>query len=308
MKMKTAAVLGAGAVGSYFIWGLQPKLGDDFWIIADGSRKERLERQGVTINGTTLYPRVKTPAESRGVDLLLVATKAGALPGALEDIAAAVGEHTAVMTLLNGVTSEELAGRRIGMEHMVHSMMKIASRRTAEGTAFDAEATPGLFYGEPASPVPTERMRAIEELLSGTGLHCQMRPDILTVMWEKFIYNVSANLPQAILGCGIGAYEDSLYAAEIVENLRKEAEAVARARGIRLPEGSDIGKRGSASKSARYSTLQDLDAGRHTEVDIFAGAVVEMGRELGIETPWCRFAWAAIHALEEKNDGKFNYD
>ena len=54
MKMKTAAVLGAGAVGSYFIWGLQPKLGDDFWIIADGSRKERLERQGVTINGTTL--------------------------------------------------------------------------------------------------------------------------------------------------------------------------------------------------------------------------------------------------------------
>ena len=60
-------------------------------------------------------------------------------------------------------------------------------------------------------------------------------------------------------------------------------------------------------KSARYSTLQDLDAGRHTEVDMFAGAIVRMGRELGIPTPYNEFMLHMIHAIEEKNDGNFNY-
>ena len=59
---------------------------------------------------------------------------------------------------------------------------------------------------------------------------------------------------------------------------------------------------------ARYSTLQDLDAGRHTEVDMFAGAVVRMGRELGIPTPYNEFTYHMIKALEEKNDGKFDYE
>ena len=58
----------------------------------------------------------------------------------------------------------------------------------------------------------------------------------------------------------------------------------------------------------RYSTLQDLDAGRHTEVDMFAGAVVRMGRELGIPTPYNEFTYHMIKALEEKNDGKFDYE
>ena len=59
---------------------------------------------------------------------------------------------------------------------------------------------------------------------------------------------------------------------------------------------------------ARYSTLQDLDAGRHTEVDMFAGAVVRMGRELGIPAPYNEFTYHMIKALEEKNDGKFDYE
>ena len=60
-------------------------------------------------------------------------------------------------------------------------------------------------------------------------------------------------------------------------------------------------------KAARYSTLQDLDAGRHTEVDMFAGAMVRMGKELGIATPYNEYTYNAIKAIEERNDGKFNY-
>ena len=59
--------------------------------------------------------------------------------------------------------------------------------------------------------------------------------------------------------------------------------------------------------NARFSTLQDLDNGRHTEVDMFAGAVVRMSREKGLEAPYCEFAYHCIKVLEEKNDGKFEF-
>ena len=50
MKIKTVAIIGAGAIGSYFIAGLTEKLGDDLWIVAEGERKERLEKNGIVIN------------------------------------------------------------------------------------------------------------------------------------------------------------------------------------------------------------------------------------------------------------------
>ena len=85
-------------------------------------------------------------------------------------------------------------------------------------------------------------------------------------------------------------------------------EAIAQAKGIDLSKTEASSGRGSAvPPSARYSTLQDLDAGRHTEIDMFSGALIRMGKELGIPTPYNEYTYHMIKALEEKNDGRFNY-
>ena len=126
MEIRTVAVMGAGAVGSYFIWGLHEKLGDRLWVVADGERKARLEQEGIVVNGSLIKPCVRTPEEARGADLLVVAVKYGALKTSLEEIAQVTDRHTVVMSVLNGVDSEEIVGERIGMEHMVYSVMKIA--------------------------------------------------------------------------------------------------------------------------------------------------------------------------------------
>ena len=91
--------------------------------------------------------------------------------------------------------------------------------------------------------------------------------------------------------------------------LRREVESIAEAKGIDLSKIDDSSGRGSAVKaSARYSTLQDIDAGRHTEIDMFSGTLVRMGKELGIPTPYNEYTYHMIKALEEKNDGMFNYE
>ena len=95
----------------------------------------------------------------------------------------------------------------------------------------------------------------------------------------------------------------------ISEGLRKELEAVAAAKGTDISIGEGSSGRGSAVlPTARYSTLQDSDAKRHTEIDMFSGALVRMGKELGVPTPYNEYTYHMIKALEEKNDGLFDYD
>ena len=308
MKIETAAILGAGAVGAYLVWGLSEKLGDNLCLVADGLRAERLRREGLWINGQNYKPPVKTPDEAKGVDLLFVTTKYGALREALDDIETVTDEHTLVVSLLNGVDSEDIIGERIGRGQILPALIKIASERVDNRILFTPETTVGIIYGEDDPNRGSERPAAVSELFSGTGIHYRETDVIQSEIWNKFALNISNNQPQAVIGCGVGAYEDSEHLAFFSRTLRREVETIADAKGIDLSLAARSSGKGSpVSKRARYSTLQDLDAKRHTEVDMFAGAMVRMGKELGIPTPCNEFMYHAIKALEEKNDGRFDY-
>lgn len=307
MEIKTVAVLGAGAVGSYVIWGLSRRKDIRLGVIAEGERAERMKK-GCLINGTVYHPEVWTPQDARETDLLIVALKYGALPAALEGIRMITGENTTVMSLMNGVDSEELISEKIGASHVLHSLIKIASHKEENGYYFNPETTIGIIFGELTAPYQSERVQAVESLFKDTGLHYRVTEHIREEIWSKFRLNVCNNLPQAILGAGVGCYQDSIHMKQISDGLRRELEAVAAAKGIDVSRADESSSHGSAvPPSARYSTLQDLDAGRHTEIDMFSGALVRMGRELGIPTPYNEYTWHMIKALEEKNDGKFDY-
>ena len=308
MKIKRVAVLGAGAVGSYVIWGLSGKKDVELGVIAEGERADRLKKNGCTINDVTYFPKVWTPQEAHGVDFLVVALKYGTLPAALDSIQRIVDEHTIVMSLMNGVDTEEIIGAKIGASHMLYAVIKVASHKEEGGYYFNPETTIGIIYGELEAPFESERVCAVEELFGNTGIHFQHTECIREEMWSKFRLNVCNNLPQAILGAGVGCYVDSVHMKAISDGLRGELEAIAAAKGIDISKADASSGRGSAvPASAKYSTLQDLDASRHTEIDMFSGALMRMGKELGIPTPYNEYNFHMIKALEEKNDGLFDY-
>ena len=308
MRIKTVAVLGAGAVGSYVIWGLSHRKDINLGVVAEGERAERLKK-GCLINGETYYPQVWSPQEAKGTDLLIVSLKYGALAKCLDSIQTITGENTTVMSLMNGVDSEELIADRIGSSHVLHSLIKIASHKEGNGYCFQPDTTIGIIFGELSAPYESERVQAIDALFQDTGLHYRITEHIREEIWSKFRLNVCNNLPQAILGAGVGCYQDSTHMKQISNGLRQELEAIAAAKGIDISKADASSSHGSAvPPSARYSTLQDLDAVRHTEIDMFSGALVRMGKELGIPTPYNEYTYHMIKALEEKNDGKFDYD
>ena len=294
MKIKTVAVLGAGAVGSYVIWGLSRRKDIRLGVLAEGKRAEKLKK-GCTINDEVYHPEVWTPQEAKGVDLLIVSLKYGALPGAMDSIRQVTGENTTVMSLMNGVDSEKLISDEIGASHVIYSVIKVASHKEENGYCFNPETTIGIIFGEPCAPYDSERVQAIEALFADTGLHYRSTEYIMEEILSKFRLNVCNNLPQAILGAGVGCYQDSVHMKAISDGLRRELEAIAAAKGIAISKAAASSGHGSAvPPSARYSTLQDLDAGRHTEIDMFSGALVRMGRELGIPTPYNEYTYHMI--------------
>ena len=309
MEYKSVAILGAGAVGCYVLWGLSHKDDVDLCIVADGERKDRLSSSGLVINGENYAPIIKTPSEAHGADLLIVCTKYTALEASLEDIKTIADDHTVVMSLLNGVDSEEVIARVIPEGQIVHSLIKVASERRGNEVRFDPETTIGIVYGERDMSRSKERIEALDNLFNNTGIHYRSTDVILSEIWSKFRLNVANNQPQAMISCGVGAYQDSEHVAFIQGKLRDEVDAVAKAKGVDISLADASSFRGSkVQKRARYSTLQDLDNKRHTEVDVFAGSMVRMGKELGVPTPYNEFTYHMIKALEEKNDGLFDYE
>ena len=305
MEMKKVALIGAGAVGAYFIYGFTDLEDLDFCVVAEGERAERLKKDGVIINEKVYHPQIRTPEEAKGPDLLLVCTKYHGLPGALSLIERTVDEHTAVMSLLNGIDSEEIIGERIGMEHMIYSVMRISSERRNGKIHFVPETTIGVSIGEKGSEEISERVQAVADLMTRAGLKPILVKDILLDQWSKYSMNIIYNLPQAILGVGFGAYYCSENVAAIRDRMFEEVCTVAHAEGIPLTTQADWRK--ACVPAARFSTLQDIDAGRHTEIETFAGALIRLAKKHDLPVPFCEFAYYAIRALEEKGDGKFNF-
>lgn len=306
MEIKSVALIGAGAVGAYFIYGLSELDGIDFCLVAEGARADHLKENGVIINEKTYRPAVKTPEEAHGADLLLVCTKYHGLTGALDTIKRVVDEHTVVMSLLNGIDSEDMIAEAIGQEHMVYSVTRISSERRNGKITFNPDTTIGISLGEKtASDNVSARVQAIYDLFIRGNLRAFIREDIILNQWEKYSMNIIYNLPQAVLGVGFGAYYDSEYVARLRDRMFDEVCEVAKAEGITLTGQADW--RSACVNKARFSTLQDLDAKRETEVEMFAGVLLKLAKKHGIDVPYCEYTYNAIKALEEKNAGKFEY-
>ena len=126
-------------------------------------------------------------------------------------------------------------------------------------------------------------------------------------LWFKFMCNVGENMTCAMFGVPFGAFQKSADANYFRHAAMHEVINVANRLGIGLGQ-SDIDRQehtiGRIPYQNKPSTLQDLEAGKRTEVDMFAGTVVRLGKELGVETPVCELFWHGIHLIEDKIFGE----
>ena len=308
-EIRTAALIGLGAIGSYLAGNLQTVLGDNLRIVAGGSRRQRLERDGIVINGVPHRFHLVDPEEPmEPADLVIVITKMTGLDQALLDVRNQVGPDTILMAPLNGVESEERMASVYGWERILYSLVRVSVVMDGNQVSYNPDIA-AVEFGEKRNEAPyTERVRLVKELFERAGMRPVIQPDMEKAIWMKFVCNVSENQVAAVLGIPFGAWGTSEYANRLRVMTAAEVIAIARKKGIDIEEDYAVRHLGHLKKVPflnKPSTLQDIEHGRKTEVESFAGAVIRLGKETGVATPYNTFLYDAIRTLEEKNEGKF---
>lgn len=297
------AILGAGAMGSAYASRFAEAPGCTTMLVARGERGERLAREGIVVNGVLYHlPVVHPEEEALPADLILVALKHHHLPGAVNDLYNLVGAGTTILSVMNGLDSEEALGAVYGMDKVLYTVaVGIDAVREGNRTTYSKPGT--LYFGEATNAPPSERVRRVGTLLDRAGIAHETPPDMIRTLWWKFMINIGVNQASAVMRAPYGAFQSSPEAQALMETLMREVIALAEAEGVDLSE-EDIrawyGFMNGLSPEGKTSMLQDVEAGRKTEVEMFAGKVVELGAVHGIPTPVNETLLCIIHVLEEQ--------
>ncbi len=303
--IRRVAVLGAGAIGAYFAARFFDTSEFETVLLARGERLARLREHGLIINGKRYAIESIDPMESlSGVDLVLVALKHQHLEEALSHLHPLVDDHTVFLSLMNGLESEELIGARFGMEKVLYGIvMSLDGQRRGNEISY---SNPGIHYfGKLDNREPDPRVQRVQQAFDTAGIAHKTPDDMAWMLWWKFMINVGVNQASAVLGATYGMFQRSAEACALKESLMREAIALAVAHGVDLGQ-KDIDNWYEVLKTVapegKTSMLQDIEAGRKTEVEIFAGSAIRRGEEKGIPTPVNRAVFNIIRFLEQKGE------
>lgn len=287
-KIATIAIVGAGAMGAAYATMLSAAGGFSQFFLATGERYQRLKKKSLRVNGKQLTIPVMQPEEVlEPVDLVLVALKHHHLSDALDLIKGVTGSETTILSVMNGLESEQIIGTVCGMEKMVYAIA-VGIDAVREGDHF-TYARPGkIIFGEGTQKSDGKRVGRLKEALSRASIPHEVPADMMSVMWWKFMINVGINQASAVLRGPYGLFQSSEDARALMQLLMQEVVALAGKAAIDLTE-KDMDEwsyvLSGLAPGGKTSMLQDIEAGRKTEVEIFAGKVVSLGREYGVPTP-----------------------
>jgi len=284
------SVIGLGAMGASYAAKLHDAPGTDLTVIADGERAERLRQDGVTVNGTRHDFAVVTPDEAvPPADLMLVGVKYPSFHEALQQMAGHIGDHTIVLSLLNGITSED---EIVAAYPQCHTLLSITAGVDAvrRGNDVTYRSLGYMAFGEPANSAPySAAVRWVADLFDAAGLRYEIPADLVKQLWWKYLVNTGVNQVTAVLEAPYGIVQrPESPARDLMLAAQREVVAVAQGRGIDLTRAdidSWLTVLAGLGPDMYTSMAQDVLAHRPTEADIFSGQIRQMGAELGLDVP-----------------------
>jgi 2-dehydropantoate 2-reductase len=286
------AVLGPGALGclmAALFWeaGVEVSLVD-----YRPERVARLRLRGIQVHTLEGEPRViRVPIglapEVGPCAVTIIAVKAYQTETAARALPGLMSQGGMTLTLQNGLGNLEAIARVVGPERLLGGVGLLGVTRQDEGRIIYA-GRGAIYLGAPlGSQVSRMEVAAVVDLFRRAGLECQSREDIEAVLWEKLVVNVGINPLTALLRVPNGSLLQLPEAWEVAVAAAVEAQAVARAAGLSLSGDPAARLRQVCADTAanRSSMLQDILAGRPTEIEALNAQVVTRGRALGLPTP-----------------------
>ena len=301
MAIERVAFIGKGAVGLLHASIMAKRLGPGaVEFVMDDERFSRHEHETVTINGAPCDVPAIPVSAATPVDLVILTVKATGLEQAIDTMGPLVGPETRILSLLNGVTSEEAVAARYGWENVALSITQ----------GMDAVFIGGaLTYTHPgeirfgAGPLTAPGVvEDIGDVLTRGGIIHTVEEDIRHRMWTKLMLNVGINQTCMVYGGTYGsACEEGSEQNRCLVAAMREALAVARAEGVDVTE-ADLAEMvalvAGLDPNGMPSMAQDRVNRKPTEVELFGGTICRLAEKHGILVPQNRWLYERVRAIE----------
>ena len=297
--LKNVLFLGLGAVGA----SIASQFADADYpisVLCDITRKERYKQNGFIINNKRYDFSYYTPDEYHlPVDLIIIAVKYNNLRDAIKQLKGLVGEKTIIMSLLNGIDSEEIIAEYLGNNNIVPSFIyKIDATKTNNVVTHFSKGI--IVFGEKTGNISTN-INLIKEIFDRAVINYEVSGHIVKRMWWKYMANIGLNQTTAVLRAPYEVIQKVAYAQELARLAMEEVVLISKVMEINLSE-KDIDGVMEMSRQlhpdGKSSMLQDVEAKRKTEVEMLSGKLCQLGKKYHIPTPINIMFYNLIKSIE----------
>ena len=290
-----------GALGLLYGNQIQEGLSKDaVSFIVDKDRFDRYKDRKFTICGEEKNFNIELSDDAKPADLVIVAVKYNALESALNTMKNVIDDHTIIMSVMNGITSEEIIGTKYGFKNMIYTVAQgMDAMRFGDSLNYTkmGELRIGVKAGDDDSS-----LMAVKELFDAIKMPYTLDEDIIYRMWGKFMLNVGINQTCMMYET---TYSGALQPGEANDTLigaMQEVITIANAEGVNLTN-ADVDYYVNILKTLDPdgvpSMRQDGIAKRKTEVDMFAGTVIDIAKKHGISVPVNERILKTVKKMEE---------
>jgi 2-dehydropantoate 2-reductase len=306
------AVFGAGGIGGY-LGARLAQAGDEVALIARGPHLTAIQEHGLFVESPTgdfhIIPSLATdrPEDVGVVDAVLLGVKAWDVRTAAAAIRPKVGATTGVLTLQNGVEAPTEVAEVLGKDHVMVGVAPVRSLIVGPGRLRHVGGgDPNLTLGE-IDNRSSARVEHIRTALEKVQVTVNVPENIQAWLWGKFVGAAAMGGVGAVVRVPTGVWRQIPQVRAMVERAAQEAVAVALACGVHPPEGILDQVQGliDAVPPGHMSSMhEELVGGRPSELEYWTGAVVRLGREVGVATPLNEFIYHSLLPQEMKARGQ----
>lgn len=294
------AIFGSGGVGAYF-GGRLAASGEDVTFLARGAHLAAMQQDGLHIvspNGNLDLAKVQAtdrPDAIGPVDVVLFTVKLYDVESSAATLSPLIGPNTVVITLQNGVDAMDMVAKYVGADHVAGGAAYIVAVIDTPGHIRHTAAQQ-LVFGE-RDGRRSDRLVAFEEACLRAGFQAQASTDVESALWTKFVRLATWSGMTAATRSTLGVLRDHSETYDMMLAAIEEVIAVGRAKGVKFPADimeSTIKLMQGFPPQSKSSQLEDLERGRRLELPWLSGAVVRIGKEVGVPTPIHQFINAIL--------------
>lgn len=300
MEIKNIAIVGMGALGIMYGEHIQKRIGKEYvQFVMDSQRYEVHKNDRYTVNGELQDFNIVESRNAKQADLVIIATKSQGLNQALDVMEPLVGEHTVMMSVMNGITSEEIIAERFGDRNLIYCVA-LGMDSMREGTDVQYKSLGRIEAGilkEEQRPA----LQATADFFGKMELAFHIKEDIKKALWGKLLMNVGINQTCTVYEA---CYKEVLNTREYFDAMSgamHEVMAVAQKEGVQLTEEdyeAYVALIKTLQPEGYPSMRQDAVAKRKSEVELFAGTVMKVAEKHGVDVPVNRFYYERIKEME----------